>query len=185
MRRIDAGRWGRLMRDSVAVSCSGVVRLALAACLLHSVPCAAQSAATSHLRIVGSLAGVNQYTRYEEPFWTRELARLSGGRATAEIVPSDRAGIRRSGDAAAGAARRGSVRNLAAQPERGRRCRAGDARPGGSEPRHGRVATQRRRLPSLPQEGAARALRQRAARDLCLSGAGHFLHQTAWQAWPT
>ena len=94
MRRIDAGRWGRLMRDSVAVSWSGVVRLALAACLLHSAPCAAQSAATSHLRIVGGLAGVNQYTRFEEPFWTRELARLSGGRATAEIVPFDRAGIR-------------------------------------------------------------------------------------------
>ena len=47
-----------------------------------------------HLRIVGGLAGVNQYTRHEEPFWSRELARLSGGRASAEIVPFDRAGIR-------------------------------------------------------------------------------------------
>jgi TRAP-type C4-dicarboxylate transport system substrate-binding protein len=46
------------------------------------------------LRIVGGLANVNQYTRHEEPFWTHELARLSGGRATAEIVPFDRAGIR-------------------------------------------------------------------------------------------
>ena len=36
---------------------------------------------------------LNQYVRREEPFWTRELARLSGGRYTAEIVPSDRAGV--------------------------------------------------------------------------------------------
>jgi TRAP-type C4-dicarboxylate transport system substrate-binding protein len=46
------------------------------------------------LRIVGGLAGLNQYTRHEEPFWTRELPRLTDGRATAEIVPFDRAGIR-------------------------------------------------------------------------------------------
>jgi TRAP-type C4-dicarboxylate transport system substrate-binding protein len=61
-------------------------------------PAAAQAPAgapaAQHLRIVGGLAGVNQYTRHEEPFWTRELARLSGGRVTAEIVPYDRAGIR-------------------------------------------------------------------------------------------
>ena len=49
---------------------------------------------SQHLRIVGGLAGVNQYTRHEEPFWTRELPQLSGGRASAEIVPFDRAGIR-------------------------------------------------------------------------------------------
>jgi TRAP-type C4-dicarboxylate transport system substrate-binding protein len=46
------------------------------------------------LRIVGGLAGVNQYVRHEEPFWTRDLPRLSGGRAAAEIVPFDRAGLR-------------------------------------------------------------------------------------------
>ncbi len=62
-------------------------------------PCAAQgasgpAAAPLHLRIVGGLAAVSQYTRHEEPFWTREFARLSAGRASAEIVPFDRAGIR-------------------------------------------------------------------------------------------
>ena len=46
------------------------------------------------LRVVGGLAGLNQYTRHEEPFWARELPRLSGGRLRAEIVPFDRAGIR-------------------------------------------------------------------------------------------
>lgn len=45
------------------------------------------------LRIVGSLAGVSMYTKLEEPFWTRELARLSEGRFSASIVPFDRAGI--------------------------------------------------------------------------------------------
>jgi TRAP-type C4-dicarboxylate transport system substrate-binding protein len=47
-----------------------------------------------HLRIVGGLGSLNQFTRHERPFWETELARLSGGRYTAEIVPFDRAGIR-------------------------------------------------------------------------------------------
>ena len=46
------------------------------------------------LRIVGGLASVHQYTRQEEPFWTRRLPTLTGGRVRAEIVPFDRAGIR-------------------------------------------------------------------------------------------
>jgi TRAP-type C4-dicarboxylate transport system substrate-binding protein len=46
------------------------------------------------LRIVGGLAGVNQYTRQEAPFWTQTLTRLTEGRVVAEIVPFDRAGIR-------------------------------------------------------------------------------------------
>jgi TRAP-type C4-dicarboxylate transport system substrate-binding protein len=65
------------------------------ACLLQAPGAAsAQGAPVQHLRIVGGLAAVNQYTRHEEPFWTKELARLSNGRATAEIVPYDGAGIR-------------------------------------------------------------------------------------------
>ena len=46
-----------------------------------------------HLRVVGGLAGLNQYTRNEEPFWSLELARLSQGKYSAEIVPFDRAGM--------------------------------------------------------------------------------------------
>jgi TRAP-type C4-dicarboxylate transport system substrate-binding protein len=46
------------------------------------------------LRIVGGLAGVAQFEEHEKPFWTQELPRLTGGRATAEIVPFDQAGIR-------------------------------------------------------------------------------------------
>lgn len=48
---------------------------------------------TLRLRVVGGLAGLNQYTRNEEPFWRRELAHLSNGKYTAEIVPFDRAGV--------------------------------------------------------------------------------------------
>ena len=55
---------------------------------------ASAAAAPQRLRIVGGLAGVNQYTRHEEPFWTTELMRLTGGKISAEIVPFDRAGIR-------------------------------------------------------------------------------------------
>lgn len=46
------------------------------------------------LRVVGGLAGLNQQVRHEEPFWTKELPRLSNGRYSAEVVPFDRAGIR-------------------------------------------------------------------------------------------
>jgi TRAP-type C4-dicarboxylate transport system substrate-binding protein len=72
-------------------------RWTVAAGLAASLALAALSASAGEpqrLRIVGGLAGVNQYTRQEEPFWTRELPRLTGGRVTAEIVPYDRAGLR-------------------------------------------------------------------------------------------
>ena len=46
------------------------------------------------LRVVGGLAGLNQYKRHEAPFWTQRLAQLSNGRYTAQIVPFDQAGIR-------------------------------------------------------------------------------------------
>jgi TRAP-type C4-dicarboxylate transport system substrate-binding protein len=54
---------------------------------------ATQPAAPQKLRIVGGLASVNQYTRHEEPFWSQELSRLSGGKFSADIVPFDRAGV--------------------------------------------------------------------------------------------
>lgn len=54
---------------------------------------AAQAQPTQSLRIVGGLAGLNQYTRNEEPFWSKELSRLSGGKFSAEIVAFDRAGV--------------------------------------------------------------------------------------------
>lgn len=48
---------------------------------------------TRSLRIVGGLATGNRYAKLEQPFWTSELAKISGGKFTAEIVPFDRAGV--------------------------------------------------------------------------------------------
>lgn len=47
-----------------------------------------------HLKIVGGLAGVAQYDRYEVPFWLERVPRLTGGRVQAEIAAFDRSGIR-------------------------------------------------------------------------------------------
>lgn len=67
---------------------------ACTALVLWCAPIQAQDGtAVRHLRIVGGLAGLSQYTHWEEPFWTRELPRLSRGRFSAEIVPFDRAGV--------------------------------------------------------------------------------------------
>ena len=68
--------------------------LVLAGLLAAGVaPASAQSSDTLKLRVVGGLAGLNQYVRHEEPFWTRELAKLTDGRYSADIVPFDRAGV--------------------------------------------------------------------------------------------
>lgn len=50
--------------------------------------------ATVELDVVGGLAGVLQYERHEEPFWTRRVPEMTGGRVQAQIVPFDRSGIR-------------------------------------------------------------------------------------------
>lgn len=53
----------------------------------------AREAATVRLRIVGGLGALNQFTRHERPFWTRQLPMVSGGRLQADIVPFDEAGL--------------------------------------------------------------------------------------------
>ena len=45
------------------------------------------------LRVVGGLGSINQYELHERPFWTQEVARLSGGRYSADIKAFDRAGV--------------------------------------------------------------------------------------------
>jgi TRAP-type C4-dicarboxylate transport system substrate-binding protein len=66
----------------------------LAAFFLAATPAAAEPAATIHLKIAGGLAGVTQYTRHEEPFWTTRVGALTDGRVQATIAPFDRSGIR-------------------------------------------------------------------------------------------
>ena len=53
----------------------------------------AQTKPLQTLRIVGGIATGNRFARIERPFWTNELAKLSGGKFSAEIVPFDRAGV--------------------------------------------------------------------------------------------
>jgi TRAP-type C4-dicarboxylate transport system substrate-binding protein len=73
-----------------------------AACLLwgaaglgqaQQAPSPAQQAPIQ-LKIVGGLAGVAQFDRYEAPFWQERVPRLTGGRVQAEIAAFDRSGIR-------------------------------------------------------------------------------------------
>jgi len=78
--RIACRPWLRCLPVLVAFGMSGAAQ--------------AQPPEPLKLRVVGGLAGLNQYTRNEAPFWTTQLQQLSGGKYTAEIVPFDRAGIR-------------------------------------------------------------------------------------------
>ncbi|WP_373404741.1 TRAP transporter substrate-binding protein [Acidovorax radicis] len=82
------------LRHRVAPLCAA---LAFLGCLPQAVGQTAATPAVApvpyKLRIVGGLASINQYIRQEEPFWSKELSRMSGGRFDAEIVPFDRAGV--------------------------------------------------------------------------------------------
>lgn len=57
-------------------------------------PAPAAVAAPLRLRVVGGLADVSQYVRYEEPFWRHRIPEVTGGRVLPEIAPFDRSGIR-------------------------------------------------------------------------------------------
>lgn len=46
------------------------------------------------LSIVGGLAGVTQFSKFERPFWEQEIAQRSHGRVTATIRPFDGGGLR-------------------------------------------------------------------------------------------
>jgi TRAP-type C4-dicarboxylate transport system substrate-binding protein len=74
------------------------LRLCLAALALlagaTTSPARSQDPAPLRLKIVGGLADVSQYVRYEEPFWRSRISELTGGRVQAEIAPFDRSGIR-------------------------------------------------------------------------------------------
>ena len=54
---------------------------------------AAQSGAIE-IDVIGGLAGVSQYDRFEEPFWSVTVPVITGGRVRAHIVPSERSGVR-------------------------------------------------------------------------------------------
>jgi len=57
-------------------------------------PAAAQAPAPIEIKVIGGLASVSQYVRYEAPFWTQRVPGLTQGRVRADIAPFDRSGIR-------------------------------------------------------------------------------------------
>ncbi len=73
---------------------AGWYGLLIAAALLLQAPLALAQERAIRLKVVGGLADVSQYVRFEEPFWRQRVPELTGGRVTAEIAPFDRAGIR-------------------------------------------------------------------------------------------
>lgn len=71
-----------------------VLLLALAALLALGGGRPAAADQHTRIKVVGGLADVGQYVRFEEPFWQRRITELTNGRLSAEIVPFDRSGIR-------------------------------------------------------------------------------------------
>lgn len=69
-----------------------LVGLMIGPALLGGTP--AQAEDPIRLRVVGGLADVSQFVRYEQPFWRDRIASATNGRITAEIAPFDRSGIR-------------------------------------------------------------------------------------------
>lgn len=65
----------------------------LALVMLPGAACA-QSDEPVTLKVVGGLAGIRQFTGFEQPFWEREIEALSAGRIKATVHPFDRSGIR-------------------------------------------------------------------------------------------
>jgi TRAP-type C4-dicarboxylate transport system substrate-binding protein len=69
----------------------------LSLCLAVLLALAAAPAAANEsvrIKVIGGLADVSQFIRFEEPFWRRTVSEITGGRLQAEIVASDRAGFR-------------------------------------------------------------------------------------------
>ncbi|MBO1080460.1 TRAP transporter substrate-binding protein [Roseomonas sp. 573] len=63
----------------------------LLACL---TPRPGQADEPLRLKVIGGLADVSQFVRYEEPFWRRRLSELTNGKVVGEIAAFDRAGFR-------------------------------------------------------------------------------------------
>lgn len=67
---------------------------ALALFLVPDIAPRAETPPPLTMRVVGGLAGVSQYNRFEEPFWRDHIPAQTGGRVQTMIQASDRSGIR-------------------------------------------------------------------------------------------
>jgi TRAP-type C4-dicarboxylate transport system substrate-binding protein len=81
--------WVDLLPTISRMAVAGASMLAIA--MIGSTASAADG--PIQLKVVGGLAGVSQYTKLEEPFWTREVPEITQGRVQAEIHPFDRSGL--------------------------------------------------------------------------------------------
>jgi TRAP-type C4-dicarboxylate transport system substrate-binding protein len=78
----------------VATVTAGAVMLAVGMMALGLISRGAFAAdGAIQLKVVGGLAGVSQYTKFEKPFWTQQVPALTQGRVQAEIHPFDRSGL--------------------------------------------------------------------------------------------
>lgn len=79
--------WRRFRRGPAGIAAAVGLLLGLAATSSHA-------ADPVRIKVVGGLGGINQFTQHEEPFWTRTISEVSGGRIQATIHPFDRSGLR-------------------------------------------------------------------------------------------
>ena len=71
---------------------SSLAALLFVTASLVAGPCRAQDGPI-HLQVVGGLAEVSQYNKFEVPFWVRDVPVLTHGRVVAEIHAFDRSGL--------------------------------------------------------------------------------------------
>jgi TRAP-type C4-dicarboxylate transport system substrate-binding protein len=89
------GLYRLLTRSPLRQVGTWAISLALAATLLVGPrPSPAQAPPPLQIDVVGGLAGVSQYERLEQPFWSSRVPEITGGRVQAQIVPFDRSGVR-------------------------------------------------------------------------------------------
>jgi TRAP-type C4-dicarboxylate transport system substrate-binding protein len=73
---------------------AAIASVAGAVCLAVAASSAAVAGDGVRLRIIGGLAGINQFTQHEEPFWTKEIVERTRGRLRPTIHAFDRSGLR-------------------------------------------------------------------------------------------
>lgn len=76
----------RLLRRLPAMALAMTIGLASEPALAQGEPV--------RIKVIGGLADVSQYVRFEEPFWRRRIVERTNGRVVTEIAPFDRSGIR-------------------------------------------------------------------------------------------
>jgi TRAP-type C4-dicarboxylate transport system substrate-binding protein len=88
MKRWIAGLRSILAALALAVPAALAVSGVLA---VSGLPARAESRV--EIQVIGSLGGINLYTKQEEPFWSSEIEKITEGRIRATIRPFDRAGL--------------------------------------------------------------------------------------------